>query len=406
LAALMAAAGAASGCVGVFADDGSSISLGTHARGALLRGVELPDEGAGYRVPAPWRERHRQYGTEEMVRWLTGAFGHVATELPGSVAPVGDLSRQGGGRSFEHKSHGSGRDVDIFYYAMDPEGHPLLPDRAMFRFGPSGNAVAWSRPSPPRQLRHGRFCRIPTPLERLDPLPAARFDARRNWALVRALLSDPTVEVQWIFIHRALADLMLREGPTSTDDPALVARAAALMHQPADAQPHDDHMHIRVYCEPSDRALGCLDRGPQRWWKKRWKDLAASPGAPALAGQPMDSAAGTAMDGSPLPAAPMAGTGMAAAGGASPAIATTVTSVPVVPAPVVPAGTMVTAPAAGQSTVPAPATVVSPPAAVVSPPAAVPPPPAPTPVPVQPVPTASTAARGGALAAAHVTRAH
>ena len=86
----------------------------------------------------------------------------------------------------------------------------------------------------------------------------------RNWALVKALLSDPSVEVQWIFVHRALADLMLREGPTSSDDPALVARAAALFHQPSDAQAHDDHMHVRVYCSPHDRAIGCVDRGPAR----------------------------------------------------------------------------------------------------------------------------------------------
>src|SRR5437899_9000765 len=54
------------GCVGVFAEDGSSVSVGTHARGALIRGVALPTEGAGYRVPEPWVRRGRQYGTEEV----------------------------------------------------------------------------------------------------------------------------------------------------------------------------------------------------------------------------------------------------------------------------------------------------------------------------------------------------
>jgi penicillin-insensitive murein DD-endopeptidase len=267
------------GCVGVYADDGSSISLGTHARGALLHGVLLPDEGAGYRVPAPWRARGRQYATEEVVRWLTGAFRRVAVELPGSVAPLGDLSGSGGGRSVQHKSHGSGRDIDIFYYAIDGQGQPLRPEQAMLRFRPDGEAVAWSPPTPDRRPGRARPARVDRVT--LGPVPEAHFDARRNWALVRAMLSDPTVEVQWIFIHRSLADLMLRQGPTASDDPALVARAAALMHQPADAQPHDDHMHVRVYCEPSDRALGCQDRGPQRWWKKRWKYLAG--GAPASA---------------------------------------------------------------------------------------------------------------------------
>jgi penicillin-insensitive murein endopeptidase len=234
----------------VFAEDGSSMSVGTHARGALIHGVELPVAGDGYRVPELWQRRGRQYGTEEVVRWLTGAFREVNEQIPHSLATLGDISGAGGGRSLEHKSHGSGRDVDIFYYAIDLNGRQYLPARAMLRFAPDGSAKSWSPPVRDQKIH--------------DPIPVVRFDARRNWALVRALLSDPTVEVQWIFVNRALAELMLREGPTANDDPALVARAAALFHQPTDAQAHDDHMHVRVYCAPDDRALGCVDRGRSR----------------------------------------------------------------------------------------------------------------------------------------------
>jgi penicillin-insensitive murein endopeptidase len=249
--------------VGLFAEDGSSVSVGTHAGGALIRGVPLPLEGAGYRVPALWQHRGRQYGTEEVVRWLTAAFRDVDEQLPHSVASLGDLSGPGGGRSTEHKSHGSGRDIDIFFYAVDLAGRPYLPSRAMLRFASDGSAKGWSPAVRAQKVD--------------DPIPVVRFDARRNWALVRALLSDPTVEVQWIFVHRALAELMLREGPSAADDPALLARAAALFHQPSDAQAHDDHMHVRVYCAPNDRVLGCVDRGPQRWWKKRWKYMDREP---------------------------------------------------------------------------------------------------------------------------------
>jgi penicillin-insensitive murein endopeptidase len=235
------------GCVGVFAEDGSSVSVGTHAGGALIRGVELPAAGDGYRVPELWQRRSRQFGTEEVVRWLTGAFREVNAQLPNSIATLGDISREGGGRSLEHKSHGSGRDVDIFYYATDLNGQPYLPTRAMLHFASDGSAKSWSPPVRDQKIH--------------DPIPVVRFDARRNWALVKALLSDPAVEVQWIFVNRALGELMLREGPSSSDDPALVARAAALFHQPTDASAHDDHMHIRVYCSPGDRAQGCVDRG-------------------------------------------------------------------------------------------------------------------------------------------------
>ena len=43
------------------------------------------------------------------------------------------------------------------------------------------------------------------------------------------------------------------------------------MKQPSDAEVHDDHMHVRLYCAPGDRSLGCVDKGPVRWWKKMWK---------------------------------------------------------------------------------------------------------------------------------------
>lgn len=249
-------------CVGIFADDGGSVSLGSHRAGAILRAAALPAEGPGFRVHAAWRGRDRLYGTQELVVWLRRAFRAVDRVHPGSVAWVGDLSRRAGGRSPEHRSHESGRDVDIFFFAVDDEDRPYHPGPAMLRFRPNGRAFAWS-PADDKRVR--------------APVPAVRFDVQRNWALVRALVADPTAEVQWIFIHRALGALMLEHAAAAGEDPALVARAAALFHQPTDAQAHDDHMHVRIFCPPLDRSRGCVDRGPQRWWKKRWKYMALAP---------------------------------------------------------------------------------------------------------------------------------
>jgi penicillin-insensitive murein endopeptidase len=223
--------------------------------------VSLPFEGAGYRVHPDWQVRRRTFATPEVVGWLTRAFARVAQDVPESLAHVGDLSGRGGGNSALHRSHESGRDVDIFYFALDEDGRPLRDLPAMLRFGADGRVTGWS-PS-----RHGQH------IER--PLPAGRFDMRRNWALVRALLSDPGVEVQWIFMHRPLASLLFQQAELEKSDPALLARARAVVHQPGDSQAHDDHMHVRVYCAPESRAFGCIDKGPQRWLKKRWKYLSA-----------------------------------------------------------------------------------------------------------------------------------
>jgi penicillin-insensitive murein endopeptidase len=211
-------------------------------------------------VPARWRSRQSNYATAEVVGALVRAARAVDRDLPGGTVAIGDLSRRAGGASVEHKSHQSGRDADIFFYAADVEGRPARPGEAMLHFGESGQATRWSP---------ARGTAPPS-----APVPALRFDAARNWAFVRALLTDPDVEVQWIFIQRALASSLLAAATSAGEDPAVVARAAFIMHEPTDSEPHDDHAHVRFYCAPADRALGCSDRGPVRWLKKSWKYLA------------------------------------------------------------------------------------------------------------------------------------
>jgi penicillin-insensitive murein endopeptidase len=247
---------AGSGCVGVLGADGS-LSAGDHARGALVGGVLLPTEGPGYYVPEGWKSRGTRFTTERVARWLVAAFGRASALNPDRAVPLGDLSARGGGRLVRHRSHESGRDLDLFFLAVDPAGRPLRNQVAMLRFGPDGRAFAWSPPEARRPVT--------------APVPEAHFDAGGTWAVVRALLEDRTVEIQWIFVHEALARRMLDAAAAEGAPPALLARAAALFRQPSDSAPHDDHMHVRVYCDPSERALGCVDRGPVRWWKKRWK---------------------------------------------------------------------------------------------------------------------------------------
>jgi penicillin-insensitive murein endopeptidase len=248
--------------------DFESASLGTSAEGTLRHPVALPLSGDGYSVPAPWRLRHANYGTEALVGAVVRASRAVATEAPGAVAAIGDLSRRAGGESVQHRSHQSGRDVDVFYYAVDGDGRPVELTDAMLHFAPDGRAVRWSPP---------QGTRAPP-----SAVPGYRFDARRNWAFVRALLGDPEVEVQWIFMQRNLAGALLREATAAGDDPALLARAAFVIHEPSDSEPHDDHMHVRLYCAPADRRLGCADRGPLRWWKKLWKYMDAPYGRPSV----------------------------------------------------------------------------------------------------------------------------
>ena len=255
------------GCAGVFGFDGTSDSVGWHANGTLRHPAVLPQVGDGYVIPSPWRARQSNFGSDELVGLIVRASRAVAEAYPGSQAAVGDLSRHNGGGSVEHKSHQSGRDVDIFYYVANPAGRAERPGDSMIHFDRNGRAAHWSPPqgaaAPAR------------------PVPDARFDVRRNWRFIRALLRDSDVEVQWIFVQRDLAARLIQEGVAEGDEPDLLARASQIIRQPSDAEPHDDHMHVRIYCDPRDRALGCYDHGPVRWWKKRWKYMEPPFGHPS-----------------------------------------------------------------------------------------------------------------------------
>lgn len=239
----------------MFAADVSSVSVGSHAKGALVHGSALPFEGTGYLVHKDWRSRDHRYGTQEMVAWLTSLFADVNKADPDNVVFVGDLSGRHGGDSAKHRSHASGRDVDIFFAAIDRAGHPLHDLPAMIHFDHDGRAARWS----------------PGKTAIRAPIPEAVFDARRNWAVVRAMLANRSVEVQWIFIDESLGTLLIGEAEREGTPPDILDKARALLHQPTDSQRHDDHMHVRIFCTPTDRSFGCTDKGPKRWLKKHWK---------------------------------------------------------------------------------------------------------------------------------------
>ena len=264
--AFLAGAILLSGCVGPgFFSDGSSVSVGTFTHGHLRHGAHLPARGEGYLVPPLWVTRDSRFGTDELVGAIERAARRVQREYPGSTLGVGDLSQRGGGDSILHRSHENGRDADLIYYAVDEKGRPVVPVDSMPRY--PYNDLRARAPLPPE---HG---------VQFGPFSTRFFDVPRNWALVRALLEDPQIEIQYLFIHNKLRDRLLTWAVEQDEDPSLIERAQELLHQPGDSMPHDDHLHVRIFCARDDRAFGCFDRGPVRWWKKRYKYM--PPQAPA-----------------------------------------------------------------------------------------------------------------------------
>jgi penicillin-insensitive murein endopeptidase len=239
-------------------DDGTSISYGPSNRGKLVNPVRLPRSGDGYWTPPRWAERGLRYGTDELVELLVFVGRRLDRDQSGMRMGVADLSPLRGGPSAWHHSHQTGRDVDLLFFATDAAGAPVELS-AMPVFDATGAATLPSdMPDNPRTAQD-------------ESVREVRFDIARNWLLVRALIENPIAPVQYMFIADPLKQLMLDHARLAGEPEGLIQKASFLLHQPGDALPHDDHMHVRIFCAPSDRTHGCSDRGALYWVKKDYK---------------------------------------------------------------------------------------------------------------------------------------
>lgn len=178
---------------------------------------------------------HR-FGTVELVTMIDQAARRVAERFPGSSLLVGDLSREEGGRLTSHRSHRSGRDVDIGFYVMDEQGQPATVTRFV-RFGEGGRPL------------DGNGANL-------------RFDVARNWELLRHMLEYPDARIQYVFVYQPLADLMLAHGETQGVPEETMARARQILSGEHRSGRHDNHFHVRIHCPAGDD--GCINNESRR----------------------------------------------------------------------------------------------------------------------------------------------
>ena len=232
--ALVLASAAACAELGVVTD-GSSVSYGKPNHGVLQDGVKLPDDGPGYTTQALWRERGNRFGTDELVALVRGVSKRVRKKVKDVRLVVADLSSRSGGAAHTfHRSHQSGRDVDLIYYQRDADGKPFEPD-SMRVFDGSLAAKDGS---------------------------GITVDVPRTWLLVKELLTADEAYVQYIFMYQPIAAKLVEYAVSKQEPDWLIARAVKSLTQPGDSAPHNDHLHVRIYCPATDRAFGCVDIGP------------------------------------------------------------------------------------------------------------------------------------------------
>jgi penicillin-insensitive murein endopeptidase len=257
--------------------DGTSVSFGKPSNGRLIDGVRLPDRGEGYTTREVWQKRGARFGTDELVDLVIGVARRMQMRVRDVRLVVADMSGAGGGpeRAF-HRSHQSGRDVDFVYYTRDADGKPIEPD-TMRAFDAKGAAVDGS---------------------------GVVVDVPRTWLLVRDLIDAPEAAVQWIFIYEPIAGLLLEHAKQIGEPDDVLARARKTLRQPGDSARHDDHMHVRIYCSPTDVMFGCVDIGPMELLVERQARL-GEPAVPRTGGDTASVTTSPAAPSSP----PTAGAG-------------------------------------------------------------------------------------------------
>lgn len=221
-------------------DDGptASVSVGYPNRGVLRYGVRINDDRA---LRIKEGSRSTRHGTGELVRLIEYAAHEVAFQYPRARLTVGDLSRTHGGRFHPHKSHQSGRDVDLGFYMLNRRKKPINVHRFIY-FNREGLGRQWGQ--------------------------LYRFDDERNWALIESLLSHPSVDIQHIFVTNTIKRRLVRHAVRTKVDPRIIMRAKRVISQPRHGAPHRTHFHVRIFCALDDLPL-CKDRPPFYAWHER-----------------------------------------------------------------------------------------------------------------------------------------
>jgi murein endopeptidase len=190
-----------------------SQSVGSPSSGKLVNGEKLP-VGPGYIIRSP----EYSYATNETITHLVNCIADVQRTFPGTHdAVIGHMSKKFGGKFRPHKSHSSGRDVDMGYYL--------------------------------KGMSPSKFIKV-TP---------ANFDVEKTMHFIQCLVD--TKELEYIFVNYYIQKIMYAYmQKKGKEEPYLAKliqypkpvekRVAFIRHDPG----HDDHMHIRFQCPANSPA--------------------------------------------------------------------------------------------------------------------------------------------------------
>jgi penicillin-insensitive murein endopeptidase len=230
-------------------------SIGSYTAGCISGAVSLPQNGPGFQVMRPTRER--SYGHPNLIKFIESLAKTINLQHKG-VLLIGDLGQpRGGPTPSGHRSHQTGLDVDIWYLQ--------------------------SQQAATRQLD---------------------FNERETWSAPTVLVakSDAIDVHQWSLIHEKILEIAVRQPEVDRIfvNPSIKRQLCAnksnhnWLKKIRPWWGHDDHFHVRLKCpsnninctgqEPLPESDGC-DASLAWWFSEEAKTpvpAAKKPEPPAL----------------------------------------------------------------------------------------------------------------------------
>ncbi|QQR89008.1 MAG: penicillin-insensitive murein endopeptidase [Myxococcales bacterium] len=204
----------------------------------------MPASGIGFIHNSKRPNPEARFGTYELLSYLSEAAQRMQHAKAGQPLYINDIGLEHGGPIVHHGSHQAGRDVDVLFFLLDKDGNPREPKG--IPLDPKGEGWDFQ--------------------DLLDPKDDVfvKFDTERTWAFIQAFIESAGSYVQRLFIVEHLRSLLLEEAKRVAAPKHIVDIAEAAMCQPSVA--HDDHLHIRVFCDANDIKQGCRDGFPIYPW--------------------------------------------------------------------------------------------------------------------------------------------
>lgn len=192
---------------------GGGRAVGSFTDGRIEKGEAVAKDGRGYHQVYP--ERDTLWATGMMASLIKRTSEKIASDYPGTIVMLGDISKRGGGSLGTHASHQSGLDADIPY--VGNEGFQSVVDG------------------------RGRI--------------KDSFDYARNWHFFRLVASQKILQdgeeitvLNRIFVNptvkRGLCEWAKQTGLLSN------SLDAEIMRRIRPIEGHANHFHLRLRCSP------------------------------------------------------------------------------------------------------------------------------------------------------------